>query len=116
MPRIEFHFNAPALLPYTCRLLRKVLGQGLRAQVVGLPSMLGQLDQMLWTFSAPDFLPHAGPESATALRQASGGNAEASLIISADAATPHQAVVNVMDAARRVGLTRVTFAAQADAR
>ncbi len=71
MPRIEFHFNAPALLPYTCRLLRKVLGQGLRAQVVGLPSTLGQLDQMLWTFSAPDFLPHAGPESAPALRQAS---------------------------------------------
>jgi biopolymer transport protein ExbD len=32
------------------------------------------------------------------------------------AATPHQAVVNVMDAARRVGLTRVTFAAQTDAR
>jgi biopolymer transport protein ExbD len=51
-----------------------------------------------------------------ALRQASGGNAEASLIISADAATAHQSVVNVMDAARRAGLTRVTFAAQTDAR
>ncbi|WP_227591132.1 ExbD/TolR family protein [Klebsiella aerogenes] len=38
------------------------------------------------------------------------------MIISADAATPHQAVINVMDAARRVGLTRVTFAAQTDAR
>ncbi len=50
------------------------------------------------------------------LRQASGGNAEASVIISADAATPHQAVINVMDAARRVGLSRVTFAAQTDAR
>ena len=35
----------------------------------------------------------------SALRQASGGNSEASVIISADAATPHQAVINVMDAA-----------------
>ncbi|MFG6441017.1 ExbD/TolR family protein [Roseateles sp. LKC17W] len=51
----------------------------------------------------------------SALRQASGGNAETSVIISADAATPHQAVINVMDAARRVGLIRVTFAAQTDA-
>ena len=51
-----------------------------------------------------------------ALRQASAGQADASLIISADAATAHQAVINVMDAARRVGLTRVTFAAQTDAR
>jgi biopolymer transport protein ExbD len=51
-----------------------------------------------------------------ALRRASNGQADASLIISADAATAHQAVINVMDAARRVGLTRVTFAAQTDAR
>ena len=34
------------------------------------------------------------------------------LIISADAAAPVQAVVTVMDAARREGLTRITFAAQ----
>ena len=34
------------------------------------------------------------------------------LIISADAAAPVQAVVTAMDAARREGLTRITFAAQ----
>ena len=34
------------------------------------------------------------------------------LIISADAAAPVQAVITVMDAARREGLTRITFAAQ----
>ncbi|MDR2155661.1 MAG: biopolymer transporter ExbD [Burkholderiaceae bacterium] len=34
------------------------------------------------------------------------------LIISADAAAPVQAVVTVMDAARREGLTRMTFATQ----
>lgn len=71
MPRIEFHFNAPALVPYACRLLRKVSSHGLRAQVVGLPSTLGQLDQMLWTFSPLDFLPHCGPNASPAMRGAS---------------------------------------------
>lgn len=32
------------------------------------------------------------------------------LIISADRVTPHQAVITAMDAARQVGLTRITFA------
>jgi len=52
---------------------------------------------------------------AAALREAAGTRGELPLIISADAATAHQAVINVMDAARRVGLTHVTFAAQAEA-
>ncbi len=34
------------------------------------------------------------------------------LRISADAMAAHQAVVNVLDAARRAGLSRLTFAAQ----
>ena len=38
------------------------------------------------------------------------------VIISADATAPHQAVVTVMEAARRVGLTQITFATQSSAR
>jgi biopolymer transport protein ExbD len=34
------------------------------------------------------------------------------VIISADALTTHQSVVNVLDAARRAGLARLSFAAQ----
>ena len=34
------------------------------------------------------------------------------LVVSADAAAPVQAVISVLDAARREGLTRITFAAQ----
>ena len=42
-----------------------------------------------------------------------GGPAAAPVVIvSADALTPHQAVVNVLDAARRAGLPRLTFATQ----
>ena len=46
------------------------------------------------------------------LSAAAAGKADAVLIISADALTTHQAVINVLDAARRVGLTRLSFAAQ----
>ena len=59
MTRIEFHFNAPDRLTYTCRLLRKVHASGLRAGVVGAQPFLSHLDQALWTFSAADFIPHA---------------------------------------------------------
>jgi biopolymer transport protein ExbD len=62
-----------------------------------------------------------GVESITAeLAAASQGNADSVVIISADASAPHQAVITVLDAARRAGLVRLTFAAQlpngADAR
>ena len=59
MTRIEFHFNAPDRLNYTCRLLRKVHASRARVGVVGSPVFLAQLDQALWTFSAQDFIPHA---------------------------------------------------------
>jgi biopolymer transport protein ExbD len=46
------------------------------------------------------------------LSGAAGGRPDSVVIISADALTAHQAVVNVLDAARRAGLSRLTFAAQ----
>ena len=50
---------------------------------------------------------------AEALKEAAGGSSEPVMVISADAQTPHQAVIHVMEAARRQGLVRVTFATQA---
>ena len=49
---------------------------------------------------------------ATELAQEAQGKSDAVVIISADATAAHQSVVNVLDAARRAGLTRITFAAQ----
>ena len=46
------------------------------------------------------------------LAAAAPGRADTVVIISADAMAAHQAVVNVLDAARRAGLSRLTFAAQ----
>lgn len=55
--------------------------------------------------------------SVTALTQGLSGLAEnqpdSVLIISADATAPHQAVISVMEAARRAGLAQITFATQA---
>ena len=47
------------------------------------------------------------------LAAAAAGRPDTVVIVSADAMAAHQAVVNVLDAARRAGLSRLTFAAQA---
>lgn len=49
---------------------------------------------------------------AAALSAAAGGREDAVVIVSADALAAHQSVINVLDAARRAGLMRLTFAAQ----
>lgn len=49
---------------------------------------------------------------ATALQQAAKAGKQSVLIISADARTRHQAVITVMEAAQRIGLTQITFATQ----
>ena len=49
---------------------------------------------------------------ASALQTAAPAGKESVLIINADASAKHQAVITVMEAARRVGLTQISFAAQ----
>jgi biopolymer transport protein ExbD len=49
---------------------------------------------------------------AAELAAAAAGSSEMIVIVSADATAAHQSVINVMDAARRAGLPRLTFATQ----
>ena len=49
---------------------------------------------------------------AAELSTAAGGANDMVVIISADAAAAHQSVINVLDAARRAGLVKLTFATQ----
>lgn len=58
MTEVAFHTQVPDKLGYTCRLLRKALGQGLRAVVVGDADALSRLDQALWVFEQEEFIPH----------------------------------------------------------
>ena len=52
---------------------------------------------------------------AAALVEAAKAGKESVIIISADATATHQSVISVMEAARRVGLTQITFATQSSA-
>ncbi len=59
MTRVDFHFNAPDRLQDGCRLVRKGHRSGARILVwCEDPVALAQFDQMLWTFSDADFIPH----------------------------------------------------------
>ena len=52
---------------------------------------------------------------AQSLKDAAQAGKDSVVIISADATSPHQAVVTVMEAARRAGMMQITFAAQSTA-
>lgn len=52
---------------------------------------------------------------AAALASAANGGKDAVVVVTADASATHQSVINVMDAARRVGLSQLTFATQGQA-
>jgi biopolymer transport protein ExbD len=49
------------------------------------------------------------------IAQAAKAGKDSTVIISADATATHQSVITVMEAARRVGLTQITFATQSSA-
>jgi biopolymer transport protein ExbD len=60
-------------------------------------------------------VPFRGVEQlAEELRRASAAHKDPIVVISADAAATHQAVVRVMEAARLAGLTQITFTTQSN--
>lgn len=64
-----------------------------------------QVNESMVTGGAVDIL-------ASALTDAAGSQKEPVVVISADAQATHQSVIRVMDAARRVGFSRITFVTQ----
>lgn len=59
MTRVDFHFNAADKLHYGCRLIRKVYRAGSKVLVWCEDAVaLAQFDELLWTFSDSDFIPH----------------------------------------------------------
>lgn len=73
MARIDFHSKVSDKLEYACRLARKIwsatpVGEPVRNIVmVGEKTDLKKLDEILWTFSATDFLPHCFIEDELAI-------------------------------------------------
>lgn len=67
MTRVDFHFNAPEKLLYGCRLVRKIYRSGGKVLVwCEDPVALANFDQLLWTFSDQDFIPHVAASDALA--------------------------------------------------
>lgn len=69
MTEIAFHFNVTDKLQYGCRLLRKAYLSGANVVVTGEPEILAELDELLWSFSPTDFVPHcrtSAPENSLA--------------------------------------------------
>lgn len=93
MTEVAFHFNAPDKLAYACRLLRKSLARGVHAVVTGPDALLQQLDQLLWTFSPQDFIPHCLPDAPARVLAASP------VVLAADPlqAPGHPLLVNLGD-------------------
>ncbi len=88
MTEISFHFNVPDRLSYACRLIRKAYARGACMGVLAEPAALKELDDMLWNFSATEFLPHgmltsgSPPQSETPIA-----------LVDSAAASPHQALL-----------------------
>jgi len=64
MTEIAFHFNVPDKLAYSCRLLRKAYLSGASVVVTGEPAVLAELDQLMWSFSPAEFVPHCRADAA----------------------------------------------------
>lgn len=87
MTEISFHFNVADKLLYTCRLLRKAHASGAQVAVTAEPDTLSGLDQLLWSFSPTEFVPHF---RGTAGSVRSGLSV---LLVDSPEACPHQGVL-----------------------
>jgi DNA polymerase-3 subunit chi len=84
MTRIDFHSGVADKLAYTCRLIRKARAAKCRVIVYHDDgAALERLNQLLWTFSEQDFLPHVMAQDPLAAQT------PVVLSASADASFPH---------------------------
>jgi DNA polymerase III subunit chi len=88
MTDIAFHFNVADKLFYACRLLRKAYASGAQVAVTAEPDVLGELDQLLWSFSPTEFVPHG--RVAAGAGQLAGRSV---LLVESPAACPHHGVL-----------------------
>jgi biopolymer transport protein ExbD len=62
-------------------------------------------------------MPYTGVNAlAASLKNAAGDQTDPTIVINADAKTPHQSVINVMEAARLAGYGRITFTTQSQSK
>jgi DNA polymerase-3 subunit chi len=102
MARIDFHSNVADKLEYACRLTRKIWsatpeGQPVRnIVIVGEKADLKKLDELLWSFSSTDFLPHCYIDDEAA--------AETPIVLSESFASPLLAAIPHADVMIHLGM------------
>jgi DNA polymerase III subunit chi len=102
MARIDFHSNVADKLEYACRLARKIWsttpeGQSVRnIVIVGEKADLKKLDELLWSFSSTDFLPHCYIDDEAA--------AETPIVLSESFASPSLATIPHADVMIHLGM------------
>ena len=88
MTDISFHFNVTDPFAYICRLLRKACASGAKVAVTAEPDALAQLDQLLWSFSATEFVPHCRVNAGATLMEDLSV-----LLVESPAKCPHHGVL-----------------------
>jgi DNA polymerase-3 subunit chi len=102
MARIDFHSNVSDKLEYVCRLTRKIwsatpVGESVRnIVIVGEPADLQKLNDLLWTFSKTEFLPHCFIADEAA--------AETPIVLTDDFASPALAAIPHADVMIQIGM------------
>jgi DNA polymerase-3 subunit chi len=102
MARIDFHSNVGDKLEYACRLTRKIWsatpeGEPVRnIVIVGEKVDLKKLDDLLWTFSITDFLPHCYIEDE--------GAAETPIVLTDNFASPSLSTIPHADVMIHLGM------------
>ena len=97
MTEISFHFSVPDRTGYACRLLRKAQRQGMALAVTGPAAALAAFDRELWSFAAPEFVPHSARSSGSAEVPAALHATTVWLTAEALAAPRHEVLVNLGD-------------------
>ncbi|MBN3852459.1 MULTISPECIES: DNA polymerase III subunit chi [unclassified Paraburkholderia] len=92
MTRIDFHTNVGDALMYACRLVRKAYLADQQVVVLAEPARLRTFDELLWTFSPLEFVPHCMADNALA--------AQTPIVLAADLErAPHHRVLLNLGAA-----------------
>lgn len=92
MTRIDFHTNVGDALLYACRLVRKAYLADQQVVVLAEPARLRTFDELLWTYSPLEFVPHCMADSALA--------AQTPIVLAADLErAPHHRVLLNLGAA-----------------
>ncbi|MEA9598924.1 DNA polymerase III subunit chi [Polynucleobacter sp. AP-Sanab-80-C2] len=102
MARIDFHSNVSDKLEYACRLTRKIWSATPECQpvrqivIVGEKGDLQKLDDLLWTFSSTDFMPHCYIDDEAA--------AETPIILTDNFASPYLSTIPHADVMIHLGM------------